>query len=101
MWNHENLGIIIDENLNWMSCVVYLCAVISLLKQLSTYETENIQKIFHQSYILPLIDYGSNAWDATSNMNTEWLNKLQKLAAHIILKTDDFMKPSADVYFKV
>lgn len=95
------LGIVIDENLNWTPHVEYLCATISsrisLLKQLAAYVPVNIQKLFYQNYILPLIDYGSNAWGTTSNTNIERLNKLQKRAARIILKAD-FMTPSADMF---
>ena len=95
------LGIIIDENLNWTSHIDHLCATISsrisLLKQLATYIPDTMQKLFYQTYILPLIDYGSVVWGTTANANIERLNKLQKRAARIILKAD-FMTPSADMF---
>ena len=53
--------------------------------------------MFYQSYILPMIDYGSISWGSTSNSNTERINKLQKRAARIILKAD-FTTPSADMF---
>ena len=95
------LGIHIDETLSWNSHIDYLCSIISsritLLKQLSHYVPENVQKLFYQSYILPLIDYGSNSWGSTSKTNIERLNKLQKRAARIVLKAD-FTTPSAEMF---
>lgn len=91
------LGIVIDENLLWTHHIDYLCSTlstkISLLKQISSYVPQDIQKLFYQSYILPLLDYGCNTWGTTSNANIERLSKLQKRAARIILQAD-FMTPS-------
>ena len=76
------LGINIDEHLTWTPHIDYLCSniatKISLLKQLSSYLPQNIQKLFYQSYILPLIDYGCNTWGATSSLNIERISKLPK-----------------------
>lgn len=95
------LGIHIDEHLLWTPHVDYLCSIISsrisLLKQLSYYVPTSVQKIYYQGYILPLIDYGSNTWGTTYNMNIERLNKLQKRAARIILKAD-YTTPSTDMF---
>ena len=67
------LGIFIDEHLSWTPHIDYLCYIIaskiSLLKQLSSYVPQNIQKLFYQSYILPLMDYGCNTWGTTSTSN--------------------------------
>lgn len=95
------LGIYIDEHLTWNQHIDYLCSTISsrisLLKQLSNYVPSNIQKIYYQGYILPLIDYGSVIWGSTFNNNIERLNKLQKRAARIILNAE-FTTPSAEMY---
>lgn len=95
------LGIYIDEHLTWNQHIDYLCSTISsrisLLKQLSNYVPNNIQKIYYQGYILPLIDYGSVIWGSTFNNNIERLNKLQKRAARIILNAE-FTTPSAEMY---
>ena len=76
------LGIYIDENLNWSAHIEYLCSnissKISLLRQLSEYVPTNVQKLFFQSYIMPLIDYGSVIWGSTSTSNLERLLKLQQ-----------------------
>ena len=63
------LGVFIDENLSWAPHIDHLCSLIStkisLLKQLAEYVLQNIQKLFYQSYILPLFDYGCNTWGTT------------------------------------
>ena len=61
--------------------------------KLSAYVPQEIQKLYYQSYILPLLDYGCNTWGTTSSANIERLSKLQKRAARIILKAD-FLTPS-------
>ena len=75
------LGLHIDETLSWTQHIDYLCSVISsrisLLRQLSYYVPEHIQKIYFQSYVLPMIDYGSISCGSTSKMNIERINKLQ------------------------
>lgn len=74
------LGIYIDENLTWTAHIDYLCTVISskisLLWQLSAYVPVDIQKLFYQGYILPLLDYGSITWGSTSSTNIDRLLKL-------------------------
>ena len=86
------LGVCIDENLLWTDHIDYLCSTISskisLLRQLSSYISVEAQKMYYQGYILPLIDYGSSTWGATSKNNIERLSKLQKRAARIILNAN-------------
>ena len=90
------LGIFIDDNLTWTPHIDYLCSLlsskISLLKQSSVYVPvyvpQNVQKLFYQTYILPLIDYGCNTWGATTTANIERISKLRKRAARIILQAD-------------
>ena len=99
--SHKLLGVYIDETLRWNPHIDYLCSVITsritLLKQLSFYFPENMNKLFYQSYILPLIDYGSNSWGSASITHIERINKLHKREEHIILKAD-FTTPSADMF---
>ena len=79
----------------------YLCSTVStkipLLIDLSTYVSVKVQKLFYQVYILTLINYGSNTWGSPSKLNIERLSKLQKRAAHIILKAD-FDTPSSKMF---
>lgn len=95
------LGVVIDQHLTWTAHIDYLCANISskvsLLRQLSSYVPLEVQKLFYQGYIVPLIDYGSNTWGTTSKQNIERLAKLQKRAARIILNAD-FNTPSAEMF---
>ena len=95
------LGIHIDETLSWNQHIDYLCSIISsrisLLGQLSYYVPENVQKMFYQSYVLPLIDYGSCSWGSTTKLNIERIYKLQKKAARIILKVD-YITPSVEMF---
>ena len=96
------LGIFIDEHLSWTPHIDYLCSIIaskiSLLKQLSSYVPQHIQKLFDQTYILPLMDYGCNTWGTTSTSNIERISKLQKRAARIILRAE-YLTPS-DLMFE-
>ena len=59
-----HLGVFIDVSLSWTAQIDYLCAIISskvsFLKQLSSYIPVEIQKLFYQGYILPLIEYLGN-----------------------------------------
>ena len=95
------LGVHIDETLSWNQHIDFLCSIISsrisLLRKLSYYVPENVQKMFYQSYVLPLIDYGSSSWGSTTKLNIERINKLQKRAARIILKVD-YITPSVEMF---
>ena len=93
--HYEDFDLILNPHIDYLCSVI--TSKITLLKQLSFYVPENIQKLFYQSYILPLIDYGSNSWGSTLINNIERINKLQKRAARIILKAD-FTTPSADMF---
>ena len=98
------LGIVIDDHLSWAPHIDYLCSTISskisLLRHISIYAPQNIQKIFYQSYIQPLLDNGCNPWGNTTAANIERLSKLQKRAARIILRAD-FMTPSTIMFDKL
>ena len=86
------LGIYIDESLTWSSHIDYLCSHIStkvsLLRNPSKYVPVEVLKMFYQRYILPCIDYVSITWGSAASSHIERLNKLQKGAAQIILRTD-------------
>ena len=51
----------------------------------TSYVPENVQKIFYQSYALPLIYYDSISWGPPSHLTIDRINKLQKRVAHFIL----------------
>ena len=74
-----------------------LSSKISLLRQLATYVPTEVLKKFYQSYILPLIDYGSITWSCISAANLDRILKLQKRAARFTLHTD-FSTSSAAMF---
>ena len=95
------LGIIIDQTLNWNNQIDSVCLNISrritLLKQLSKYVNRDSLKLYYNSYILPIFDYGCLIWSRCTDNNTKRLLKLQKRAARIILKAD-IMTPSETMF---
>lgn len=102
--NQKLLGIHIDDKLTWSTHTDHLCSAISskisLLRQLSSYVSIDVQKKFYQGYILPLIDYGSVVWGTTSATNIDRITKLQKRAARIILRAD-YTTPSAAMFHEL
>ena len=95
------LGLHFDETLSWTQHIDYLCSIISsrisLLRQLSYYVPDNIQKIYYQSYILPMMDYGSISWGSTSKMNIKKKMQKKKKSGTYHLKTD-YTTPSAEMF---
>ena len=79
------------------ACRFFFCyRVLIATCSISLYQ-KNIQNIFYQRYILPLIDYGCNTWSATTSSNIERISKLQKRAARIILQAE-YLTPSSLVF---
>ena len=54
-------------------------------------------KLYYNSYILLILDYGCMIWGQCSTYNINRLLKLQKRAARIILQAD-FMTPSKEMF---
>ena len=86
------LGVIIDKNLSWDKQIDAVCLNvtrrITLLKMLSKYIDQANMKLYYNSYILPILDYGCLIWGRCSKTNSLRILKLQKRAARIILKAD-------------
>ena len=57
-------------------------------------------KQYHNSYVLPVFDYGCVIWGNTTHAHVTRLVKLQKRAARIILKAD-FLTPSEQLLKKL
>ena len=95
------LGIIIDKSLDWNEQISAVClnltSRIPLLKQLSKYIHVDSLKLYYNSYILPIFDYGCIIWSRTSDKIINRVLKLQKRAARIILKVD-YMTPSSEMF---
>ena len=99
--NQKILGIIIDKTLSWYKQIDSVCLNITrritLLKLLSKYVDMPNLKLYYNSYILPIFDYGCMIWGQCSAYNIDRLLKLQKRAARIILQAD-FMAPSKEKF---
>ena len=91
----------IDDLLSFTTHIDKLCSAIpskiSLLRNLSTYVSNETLKKFYQGYIQPLTDYGSITREGTSLVNIERVFKLQKRAARIISNAD-FSTHSKDMF---
>ena len=98
------LGITLDSTLNWDEQISVVCLNltrrISLLKQLSKYVNMESLKLYYNSYILPIFDYGCMIWSRTTVKNINRMLKLQKRAARIILKVD-YLTPSEEMFSKL
>ena len=94
------LGLIIDRSLNWddqnIAGCLNITRRITLLKQLSKCVSKDNLKLYYNSYILPIFDYGCIVWSRTSALNTNRLLKLQKRAARFILGVD-IITPSGEM----
>ena len=64
---------------------------------LSKYVNQDSLKVYFNSYILPLFDYGCVVWDHCSANNMDRLLKLQKRAGRIILQVE-FNTPSNQMF---
>ena len=99
--NQKLPGIIIDKTLSWDKQIDSVCLNITrritLLKLLSKYVDMPNLKLYYNSYILPIFDYGCMIWGQCSTYNINRLLKLQKRAARIILRAD-FMTPSKEMF---
>ena len=92
--NQKLLGIIIDKTLSWDKQIDSVCLNITrritLLKLLSKYVDMPNLKLYYNSYILPIFDYGCMIWGQCSALKINRLLKLQKRA--------DFMTPSKEMF---
>ena len=95
------LGIQLDQMLTWDKQIDSVCLnitrKITLMKMLSKYVNQDSLKLYFNSYILPLFDYGCVVWGHCSANNIDRLLKLQKRAARIILQAE-FNTPSNQMF---
>ena len=69
-------------------------------KKPNTLTTVGTKKMFHNVYILPVIDYYCIVWSGCNNEGILWILKLQKRAARIILDADS-LAPSLPLFQKL
>ena len=95
------LGIQVDQMLTWDKQIDSVCLnitrKITLMKMLSKYVNQDSLKLYFNSYILPLFDYGCVVWSHCSANNLDRLLKFQKRAARIILQAE-FNTPSNQMF---
>ena len=74
------LDVIIDTNLSWDKQIDAFCLNITrhitLLKMLSKYIDQGNMRLYYNSYILPILDYGCLIWGRCSKSNTLRILKL-------------------------
>ena len=87
--NQKLLGISIDKTLSLDKQIDSVCLNISrritLLKLLSTYVDMPNQKLYYNSYILPIFDYGCMIWGQCSAYNINRLLKLPRWSRIVFL----------------
>ena len=95
------LGIQVDQMLTWDKQIDSVCLnitrKITLMKMLSKYVNQDSLKLYFNSYILPLFDYGCVVWGHCSANNMDRLLKFQKKASRIILQAE-FNTPSNQMF---
>ena len=99
--SHKLLGVIVDSSLTWQLQVESVCkkmnAKISLLKKLNIFLSDEMKKLFYNSYILPSFDYCCNVWGNSKQVYVKKILTLQKRAARIIL-SKPFKTPSKEMF---
>ena len=100
---HRVLGITIDDEFKWQSCVRFFfspvkqCKKISVMPQLKLYVSSQILQIFYNSPILPHISFSSTVQDGCSESHLDKLNSLQRRVAKLLLPDKN---PSTDEKLK-
>ena len=92
------LGIHIDSTLSWSDHINYLIkkvnSLLALLKRIKKYLIPNTRILFYNAYILPHLDFCCSVWGNCNKSCLDFVLKLQKRAARIILDECDIKKPS-------
>ena len=98
---HKLLGVIIDKHLSWDKQIDFVCLNISsritLRKLLSKYIDSPNMKLYYNSYILPIMEYGCLILGRCTKANTVRLLKHKERTARIIFH-GTIMTPSQDMF---
>ena len=89
---YKYLGVVMDECLTWKAHVKYLLGKVGkrigmlgrARKNISMHSANKVYK----SYIIPVLDYGDTVWNCCGTVNSDKLERLQRRAARIIMKSD-------------
>ena len=92
-------GVVFDQCLTWSEHVKYLVGKVSKRVRLLRRTKNNLSlytaNVIYKSLIFLIIDYCDNVWGCCGKVNSDKLEKLQRRAARIIMKThrsDDALK---------
>ena len=89
---YKYLGVVMDECLTWKAHVRYLLGKVGkrigmlgrARKNISMHSANKV----HKSYIIPVLDYCDTVWNCCGTVNSDKLERLQRRAARIIMKSD-------------
>ena len=89
---YKYLGVILDESLSWNAHVNYLISKVSkrlgILGRTRGSISMHTADIIYRSFILPVLDYCDTVWNCCGRINAGYIEKLQRLAARIIMQTN-------------
>ena len=87
------LGIVFDEHVNWNAHVKYVLGKagkrFGMLGRIRNNLTMHCASTIYMSFIRPVLDYCDSMYNCCGEMNTNSLEKLQRLAAWIVCKSKD------------
>ena len=93
MGHYKYLGVLIDENLNFKQQVDKLLVKISkrigVLGRIRNNLTVDAANKVYQSLVLTVMDYCDVAWSSIGKIERDKLDRTQRRAARIVLKTND------------
>jgi hypothetical protein len=101
--NSKILGVIFDNYMTWKKQTKSIKSKVNgnlyLLNNIKPYLPLDARILFYNSYILPTLDYCSLVWGNCSQEQLDYLFKLQKKAARIILDVNhrDYNTRSSDL----
>ena len=89
---YKYLGVVMNECLTWKARVKYLLGKVGksigmlgrARKNISIHSANKVYK----SYIIPVLDYCDTVWNCCGTVNSDKLERLQRRAARIIMKSD-------------
>ena len=91
--HYKYLGVLLDSNLNFKQLVDKLLVKISkrigVLGRIRNNLTVDAANKVYQSLVLPVMDYCDVAWSSIGKIERDKLDRAQRRAARIVLKTKD------------
>ena len=86
---YKYLGVVMDECLTWKAHIKYLIGkrigmVGRARKNISMHSENKVYK----SYIIPVLRYCDTVWNCCETVNSDKLERLQRRAARVIMKSD-------------